>query len=216
LLDALKEELFSAISLLNGEACHQFGRKNVSLLDRTNSLIIAQPINGHIADADSLLVTDLSGNVIEGNGEPMTDLAAHIELYRAFPQISSVAHTHSMYASAWAQAGRDIPVYGTFHMEHFKEAIPCSRDVTPREADNDYGMAAGLAMCETVEKRSLDPEAVPGMLLFQHGVFTWGGSATESVSRAIALEQIAMMAYLTEKINPDVIGTKRNIPEIDF
>ncbi|MBR6728688.1 MAG: class II aldolase/adducin family protein [Clostridia bacterium] len=217
MLDTLKEELFSAIIYLKEQKMRLLGKGNLSLLDRKNNLIVAEPAElAVVTDASSMLVTDMAGNVVEGDGAPNVDLPAHIALYRAFPQISSVAHTHSIYAAAWAQAGRDIPVYGTGHIDFFEEAIPCSREITPQEAETDYDSAAGLVIAEAFEKRSLNPESVPGALLFQHGAFSWGSSPMEAASRGVALEQIAMLAYLTEKINPDVVGTKRNVHKRNF
>jgi len=214
MLEALKEELFSAIIYLKEQKMRFLGKGNVSLLDRTNNLIVTEPADSEsVSGATDMLVCDMNGSVVEGAVRPHTDLAAHIELYRAFPQISSVVHSHSLYASAWAQAGRDIPVYGTGHMDLFHEAIPCSRDIAPQEADANYSEAAGLVIIEAFQKHSLNPETVPAALLFQHGAFAWGGNVMDAANRSVALEQIAMLAYLTEKINPDIIGTKRNIPQ---
>jgi len=212
MLDALKQEIFEAIIYLNEQHVRDMGKGNVSLIDRTNNLIVTEPDGmNNLTDADDILVCDLFGNVVEGSGRPHRDLAAHVALYRAFPQIMSVAHSHTPYATAWAQAGRDIPIYGTSHMDVFAETVPCTREITAQEAEENYPVSMGTVIAEEFQKRSMDALQVPGVLLFQHGAFCWGGTVMNAIHHTVALERIAKMAYLTEKINPDVIGTKRNI-----
>ncbi len=212
MLETLKEEIYTAVIYLKEQKMRTLGKGNISLLDRTNNLIVTEPASMlTVTDASSMLVCDLAGNVVEGNGEVHKNLATHIEIYRAFPQATSVVHSHSLYATAWAQAGRDIPVYGTGHADVFGEAIPCSRDITAQEAEENYAQAAGMVVVEAVQKHGVDPSSLSAALLFQHCAFCWGAGCMEAANRSVALEQIAMLAYLTEKINPDVVGTKRNI-----
>ncbi|MBQ2696561.1 MAG: class II aldolase/adducin family protein [Clostridia bacterium] len=212
MLDALKQDLLTAVTYLKDQKIRFLGKGSMTIVDRANNLIVAEPApafpSSSIAD---MLVVDLSGQVIEGNGTPCTDFLTHLEIYRAFPTVSCVVHSHAMYTSAWAQAGRDIPMYGTGHLDFFKEAIPCTRAVTSAESESGYETSAGLCIAETFQKKSISPEDTPAALLFQHGSYIWAPTAQEAANRCVALEQIAMLAYLTEKINPEITGLPRNI-----
>lgn len=216
MLDTLKQELSCAIAYIKEQNLRALNKGDITLFDRANCLVIAEPADLElIVSPDNMLITDMSGNIIEGSGQPAAVLQAHLEIYRSFPGVSAVVHSHSPYATAWAQAGRDIPVYGTGHLDTFADAIPCTRAVTPAEAENGYAVAAGCCIVETFQKKALDPDAVPAVLLFQHGAFVWGRDAMEAARRAAALEQLAMLAYLTEKINPDIKDIQRSITPVN-
>jgi len=212
ILDTLKLDLSNAIVYLKEQKMRFLNKGNITVVDRGNNLIVSEPGDPDVVpEPANILITDLSGNVIEGTGQPIQNFTTHLEIYRAFPNTGAIVHSHGMYTTAWAQSGRDIPVYGTSHFDFFKEAIPCTRAMTSSEAEEDYGTAAGNCIVEIFEKKSLSPDATPGVLLFQHGAYIWGETAMEAANRAVALEQLAMLAYLTEKINPDIKDLNRNI-----
>ena len=147
---------------------------------------------------------DREGNVVEGNLRPSSDTPTHLELYKAFPTLGGVTHTHSTFATAWAQAGRDIPFYGTTHADYFYGDIPCARALTEEEIEGEYEKNTGVVIIERFKKDGLDPVAVPGVLIKSHGVFAFGKDADGSVYNATVLEEVAKMAFLTEQIYPDV------------
>ena len=216
-LDVMKQELTTAVLYIREQKMRYLGKGNLSVFDRANNLVVIEPEGSGIpTEAENMLVVDLAGNVVEGSGRPAIDVQTHLELYRAFPGIVSVMHSHSIYTTAWAQAGRDIPVYGTGHLDFFEEPIPCTRAVTQAEGESDYGLAAAACIIETFQKKSLDPNRVPAALLFQHGAFIWGGSAMKTAVCGVALEQIAMLAYLTEKINPNITEVQRAVTPQNF
>lgn len=156
MLDTLKQELSCAIAYIKEQNLRALNKGDITLFDRANCLVIAEPADSElIVSPDNMLITDMSGNIIEGSGQPAAVLQAHLEIYRSFPGVSAVVHSHSPYATAWAQAGRDIPVYGTGHLDTFADAIPCTRAVTPAEAENGYAVAAGCCIVETFQKKSL-------------------------------------------------------------
>ena len=200
MLDSLKQELATAVTYLKDEKLRFLGKGNISFFDRANNLIVAEPALSLSAVPGDMLVVDLAGQVIEGNGTPCIDLATHIELYRTFPHISCIVHSHGTYTSAWAQSGRDIPVYGTGHLDFFADAVPCTRMLTSSEAEAGYETSAGLCIAEIFQKKSISPETTAAALLFQHGGYIWGNTVTETASRCVALEQIAKLAYITERI----------------
>ena len=217
ILDTLKLDLSNAIVYLKEQKMRFLNKGNITVVDRGNNLIVSEPGDPDVVpEPANILITDLSGNVIEGTGQPIQNFTTHLEIYRAFPNTGAIVHSHGMYTTAWAQSGRDIPVYGTSHFDFFKEAIPCTRAMTSSEAEEDYGTAAGNCIVEIFEKKSLSPDATPGVLLFQHGAYIWGETAMEAANRAVALEQLAMLAYLTEKINPDIKDLNRNIFPVSF
>ncbi len=212
MLDTLKQDLLTAIFYLKDQKMRFLNKGSISVFDRANNLIVAEPAPEHpVINETDLLVVDLSGQIVEGNGTTIVDLPAHIELYKAFPNISSIVHSHGIYTTAWAQAGRDIPVYGTSHIDFFTDAIPCTDAITTAEAESGYETASGVYIADIFEKKAYSPDRVCAALLFQHGAYAWGNSAMNAANCAVALEQIAMLAYLTEKINPEITGLARNI-----
>ena len=177
---------------------------NVSGIDRGKGLVVIKPsgVEYDRLTPECLVVVDLDGHVVEGELNPSSDTKTHLELYRAFPQIGGVVHTHSTFAAAWAQAGQDIPCYGTTHADYFYGAVPCARSLTAEEVEADYEGNTGRVIAETFRSRGLDPAAVPGVLCRSHGPFTWGKDPAQAVYHAAVLEEIAKMALLTRQLDP--------------
>ena len=151
--------------------------------------------------AEDIVVVDLEGHAVEGRLRPSSDLPTHLALYRAFPSVGGIVHTHSPKAVAWAQARRGIPAFGTTHADHFHGAVPCTRELTPAEVADDYELNTGRVIEERFH--DLDAEAFPGVLVAGHGPFTWGPTPRKAVENAVALEQIAAMALDTLRLDPD-------------
>ena len=141
-------------------------------------------------------------NIIEGNLNPSSDTKTHVELYKSFPAIGGIVHTHSPHAVGWAQAGRDIPCYGTTHADYFYGAVPCTRNLTAQEVNEDYELNTGKVIAETFSQRKLDPLAVPGVICRSHGPFTWGKNPAKAVYHAVVLEEVAKMAMYTVNVDP--------------
>ena len=176
---------------------------NVSGIDRAAGLVAIKP-SGVAYDrmtAEDIVVVDLEGKVVSGTLRPSSDLPTHLALYRAFPSVGGIVHTHSPKAVAWAQARRGIPAFGTTHADHFHGAVPCTRELTPAEVAEDYELNTGRVIEERFH--DLDAEAFPGVLVAGHGPFTWGPTPRKAVENAVALEQIAAMALDTLRIDPD-------------
>ena len=176
---------------------------NVSGIDREAGLVAIKP-SGVAYDAmtaEDIVVVDLEGHAVEGTLRPSSDLPTHLALYRAFPTVGGIVHTHSPKAVAWAQARRGIPAFGTTHADHFHGAVPCTRELTPAEVADDYELNTGRVIEERFH--DLDAEAFPGVLVAGHGPFTWGPTPRKAVENAVALEQIAAMALDTLRLDPD-------------
>jgi L-ribulose-5-phosphate 4-epimerase len=152
--------------------------------------------------AEDMVVVGLDGTVVEGRYKPSSDTPTHLVLYKAFPDIGGIVHTHSTYATAWAQAGLDIPNIGTTHADYFKDPIPCTRQMTPQEIATEYERETGKRIVERFE--GLNPDYTPGVLVNNHGAFTWGTDAHDAVHNAVVLEQIAKMAFISQMINPEL------------
>ncbi|MGN0801299.1 MAG: L-ribulose-5-phosphate 4-epimerase [Candidatus Faecivicinus sp.] len=177
---------------------------NVSGILREEGLVVIKPSGVEYEDLtpDLLAVVDLEGNTVEGALNPSSDTRTHLELYRAFPALGGIVHTHSPHAVAWAQAGEDIPAYGTTHADYFYGPVPCARTLTPEEIDEDYERNTGRVIVETFKTRNIDPVHVPGVICFSHGPFTWGKDPAQAVYHAVVLEEVARMALLTRMVNP--------------
>lgn len=176
---------------------------NVSEINRDLGIIVIKPsgVDYKMMTADQMVVTDLKGNILsEDSLNPSSDLPTHVILYEAFNEVNSVVHTHSKHAVNWAQAGRDLPVYGTTHADAFYGPIPNTRELTQREVENEYEINTGKVIVEAFIERDINPLAVPGVLVNGHGPFTWGSSTSEAVENALILDEISSMAESTELI----------------
>ncbi len=177
---------------------------NTSAIDREKGLVVIKPsgVSYKTMTAEDMVVIDLEGNVIDGKYKPSSDTATHLELYRSFPEITAIVHTHSTYATAWAQAGKMIPVIGTTHADYFSENIPCTTDMTSDEISAEYEKETGKAIIKVF--KNIDPMHVPGVLVKNHGPFTWGKNVEKAVENSVVLEEIAKMAFISLSINPDL------------
>ena len=177
---------------------------NVSAITPDRKYVVIKPSGVDYAamKPQQMAVTDLEGNLVEGELRPSSDLMTHLELYRAFPDVNSVVHTHSHYATALAQAERDLPCYGTTHADTFCGTVPCTRHLTRREVEEAYEKNTGIVIADTFRERGLEAAAVPGVLVRKHGPFTWGSSCQKAVENALILEETAHMALLTEQFAP--------------
>jgi len=175
---------------------------NVSAIDRESGLVVIKPSGVSYDDMkpSDMVVVDLEGKVVEGALRPSSDTPTHVVLYREFPEIGGVVHTHSTYATAWAQAGVDIPNIGTTHADYFHKDIPCTADMTEEEVKGDYEWETGNVIIKRFE--GMNPNDTPGVLVKNHGPFTWGKDAAEAVHNAVVLEQVAKMAFIAKSVNP--------------
>ena len=204
MLKKLKQEVLQANLDLVKHGLVVFTWGNVSAIDRTKGLVVIKPsgVSYDNMKAENMVVLDLEGKVIEGELKPSTDAATHLALYQSFPNIGGVAHTHSTFATAWAQAGKDIPNIGTTHSDYFKDCILCTRSMTTEEIATNYERETGKVIVERFE--GLNPEYTSGVLVNNHGPFTWGNDANQAVFNAVVLEQIAKMAFIAYLINPEL------------
>lgn len=178
---------------------------NVSAIDRETGLIVIKPSGIRYSDMqpEDMVVVDLEGNAVDGKWRPSSDTPTHLALYRAFPEIGGVAHTHSRWATIYAQMGKPIPMLGTTHADAFYGDIPCTRPMTPAEILGEYEAETGNVIAETFAGK--DPMAIPGVLVCSHGPFTWGKTAENAVENAVIMEEVAMMAWHTAAMNPDAV-----------
>ena len=203
-MESLKEKVFRANLDLVKHGLVIFTWGNVSGIDRSTGYVIIKPsgISYEKLTVDDMVVIDLDGVVIEGYLKPSSDTPTHLELYKAFPEIGGIVHTHSICATAWAQAGRDIPNIGTTHSDYFSDAIPCTRDMTETEINGAYEKETGTVIIETF--RLLNPLQIPGVLVKNHGPFAWGTTPDEAVHNAVVLEQVARMAFISYSLSPEL------------
>ena len=199
----LKKRVYSANLLLKKSNLVTLTWGNVSEIDRELGVIVIKPSGVDYASmqAEDMVVTDLDGNVVEGSLRPSSDLPTHVELYKSFPNISAVVHTHSRWATVFAQAGKGISMLGTTHADTFYGDVPCTRPLTREEIEGDYERETGCVIAE--EFANKDYGAIPAVLVYSHGPFTWGKNADNAVKNAIVLEEVAMMAWHTVSLNPD-------------
>lgn len=205
MLEDLKEKVFKANLDLVKHGLVIFTWGNVSGIDREKGLVVIKPSGVSYDDmkAEDMVVVDLNtGNVVEGTLRPSSDTPTHLALYRAFPEIGGVVHTHSTYATAWAQAGRDIPNIGTTHADYFHEAIPCTRSMTEAEVMGNYELETGNVIVERFKE--MNPIHTPGVLVKNHGPFSWGKTPDEAVHNAVVMEQVAKMANIAFAVNPNL------------
>ncbi len=200
MLESLKKTVYEANMLLPAHRLITFTWGNVSQIDRESGLVVIKPsgVEYGAMKPEDMVVVDLNGNVVEGALKPSSDTPTHLELYRRFKGVGGIVHTHSPWATVWAQAGRRVQAYGTTHGDYFYGEIPCTRAMTPAEIQGEYELETGRVIVEAFEGK--DPEKIPAVLVRSHGPFTWGKDAMEAVHNAVVLEQLAMMAYYTESI----------------
>ncbi|MBC2116934.1 L-ribulose-5-phosphate 4-epimerase [Listeria booriae] len=206
-LAVLKQEVFEANLALPKAGLVKLTWGNVSVIDRELGMIVIKPsgVAYDVMRAEDMVVTDLDGKTLmEDALAPSSDLATHVILYREFPEIGAVVHTHSKWAVAWAQAKRDIPAYGTTHADAFYGQVPCTRELTATEITQDYEVETGNVIVETFKNRGLDPNAVPGVIVSSHGPFTWGKTAAKAVEHSLILDEVADMAFQSEQLEHDL------------
>ncbi len=206
MLEELKQKVYEANMDLPKYGLVTFTWGTVSGIDQDSGLYVIKPsgVEYEKLTPDDMVVMDLNGNKVEGRYNPSSDTATHLELYKAFPEIGGIVHTHSSYATSWAQAGRDIPCYGTTHADYIYGAVPCLRCLTKEEIDTAYEENTGHLIVNEFKKMDKDILAVPACLCKNHGPFAWGKDAHEAVHNAVVLEEVAKMAYRCETINPKV------------
>ena len=204
MLEELKEKVFRANLDLVKHGLVIFTWGNASAIDRSSGLVVIKPSGVSYDDMkpSDMVVVDMDGNVVEGSLHPSSDTPTHLELYKAFGATGGVVHTHSTYATAWAQAGLDIPVMGTTHADYFYGDIPCTRDMTKDEVAGDYERLTGLVIVEAFRGRN--PMHTPGVLVKNHGPFSWGTDADDAVHNGVVMEQVGKMAFVSRLLNPAV------------
>ena len=202
MLKELREEVYRANMELPERGLVVYTWGNVSGIDRAKGLVVIKPSGVEYEDLtpENLVVVDMDCRIVEGDMNPSSDTKTHVELYKSFAEIGGIVHTHSPHAVGWAQAGRDIPCYGTTHADYFYGSVPCTRNLTANEVDEDYELNTGKVIAETFAERKLDPVAVPGVICHSHGPFTWGKNAAQAVYHAVVLEEVAKMAMYTVNI----------------
>ena len=205
MLETLKQQVYEANMELPRRGLVTYTWGNVSSIDRASGLVVIKPSGVEYEELtlDKMVVVDLqTGTIVEGSLNPSSDTKTHLELYKAFPALGGIVHTHSPFAVAWAQAGRDIPCYGTTHADYFYGPVPCARHLTAAELEEDYEKNTGKVIVETFQNRNIDPVAVPAVICHSHGPFTWGRDAAQAVYHAVVLEEVAKMALFTRQIDP--------------
>lgn len=216
MLEALKKKVYDANMELPKKGLITYTWGNVSGIDRESGLFVIKPsgVDYDVLKPEDMVVMNLDGEKVEGNYNPSSDTATHLELYKAFPEVGGIVHTHSPWATSWAQAGRNIPCYGTTHADYFYGEIPCSRGLTVEEIEGAYEKNTGLVIIETFKDKN--PKHVPGVILENHGPFTWGKDADEAVHNAVVLEEVAKMAYQTEQLKAGVKSAPQELQDKHF
>ena len=204
MLEQLKEKVFQANLDLVKHGLVIFTWGNVSAIDRETGLVVIKPsgVSYDNMKASDMVVVDLEGKVVEGSLKPSSDTPTHLVLYKAFPEIGGVVHTHSTYATAWAQAGKDIPNIGTTHADYFHDSIPCTHSMTEAEVQGQYELETGNVIVKRFAK--LNPLHTPAVLVKNHGPFSWGKDAFDAVHNAVVMEQVAKMAFIAFGVNPSL------------
>ena len=211
MLAALKTNVLEANLALVKHNLVTFTWGNVSGIDREKNLVVIKPsgVEYDTMTVDDMVVVDLEGNVIEGKWKPSSDTPTHLALYKAFENIGGIVHTHSRWATSWAQAGRGIPAYGTTHGDYFYGEIPCTRKMTIEEIEGDYEKETGKVIVETIGGRSADD--IPAVLVYSHGPFAWGTDPENAVHNAVVLEELAFMAAQTETLHPNITKMQQEL-----
>lgn len=216
MLEELKQQVYEANMELPAKGLITYTWGNVSGIDRESGLFVIKPsgVPYEKLKPSDMVVMNLDGEKVEGELNPSSDTPTHVELYKAYEELGGIVHTHSPWATSWAQAGRSIPAYGTTHADYFYGEIPCARSLTPEEVEGDYEKNTGLVIIETFKDKN--PIYVPGVLCTNHGPFTWGADAAEAVHNAVVLEEVAKMAYRTEHLNPQVSPAPQYLQDKHF
>ncbi len=212
MLEKLKEQVFQANLLLPKHGLITFTWGNVSGIDRAQGLVVIKPsgVSYDVLKADDMVVVDLkTGMVVEGKLKPSTDTATHIELYKAFPNIGGVVHTHSRWATTFAQAGRGIMALGTTHSDYFYGEIPCTRKMTVAEIQGEYEKETGTVIKETFQGK--DADTIPAVLVYSHGPFTWGKDPMDAVHNAVVLDEVAYMNFHTLLLEPHIPSMQQEL-----
>lgn len=208
-IQLMKKRVYKANLCLPSSGLIKLTWGNVSEVNRELEVVVIKPsgVSYDTMESEQMVVTDLEGNILEENSmKPSSDLATHILIYKAFSEVNAVVHTHSKYAVAWSQAGRELPVYGTTHADAFYGPIPVTRQLTQQEVEEAYEKNTGKVIIETFEKNKLNPSAMPGVLVQGHGPFTWGSEPAKAVENSIILDEICEMAFITELVMKDKIS----------
>ncbi len=215
MLEELKEKVFRANLDLVKHGLVIFTWGNVSAIDRATGLVVIKPsgVSYETMRAEDMVVVDLDGKVVEGDLRPSSDTPTHLVLYKAFPEIGGVVHTHSTYATAWAQAGLDIPNIGTTHADYFHDDIPCTRDMKKSEVFGEYEKETGNVIVERF--KGMNPVDTPAVLVKNHGPFTWGTDADNAVHNAVVLEQIAKMGFVAVTLNLSTLDLVNHKPSMN-
>ncbi|MBN6070072.1 L-ribulose-5-phosphate 4-epimerase [Aggregatibacter actinomycetemcomitans] len=207
MLEALKEKVLKANLALPKYNLVTFTWGNVSAIEREKNLVVIKPsgVEYDVMTAEDMVVVDLfTGKVVEGSKKPSSDTPTHLELYREFPTIGGIVHTHSRHATIWSQAGEDLIAAGTTHADYFYGAIPCTRKMTPAEIQGEYELETGKVIVETFRKRGIEPKDVPAVLVHSHGPFAWGTDADNAVHNAVVLEEIGYMNLFSRQLRPNL------------
>jgi len=211
MLEELKQKVYEANMMLPEYKMVTFTWGNVSAIDQTRKLVVIKPsgVEYDKMKAEDMVVVDLEGNIIEGRLNPSSDTATHIELYKACANIGGIVHTHSRYATSWAQARMSIPALGTTHADDFYGAIPCTRAMTNEEIQGEYEKETGKVIIETFGQQSM--MEVPGVIVHSHGPFAWGPDPIAAVKKAVVLEEVAFMAYQAMTLNPSLLPMQQTL-----
>jgi len=215
MLEELKKRVYEANMLLPKYGLVTFTWGNVSEIDRESGIFAIKPsgVEYDSLTPDDMVLVNLKGEKVEGKYNPSSDTATHVELYKAFADIGGVVHTHSSYATSWAQAGRGIPCYGTTHADYIYGEVPCLRCLNKDEIEEAYETNTGILIVNEFNTRVLDPVAVPAVLCKNHGPFAWGKDAHEAVHNAVVLEEVAKMAARCEMIQPKVAPAPQELQD---
>lgn len=215
MLEELKVLVYKANMELPRYGLVTFTWGNVSAIDRESGLFVIKPsgVEYDRLTPEDMVVVDLNGRKVEGRFNPSSDTATHVELYKAFSEIGGIVHTHSSYATSWAQAGRSIPCYGTTHADYIYGEVPCVRCLNAEEIADAYEENTGHLIVNEFKRMGKDPLAVPAVLCKNHGPFTWGKDAAEAVHNAVVLEEVAKMAYRAESINREILPAPQELQD---
>ncbi|MFC6465731.1 L-ribulose-5-phosphate 4-epimerase [Marinilactibacillus sp. GCM10026970] len=213
MLEELRNQVYKANMALPEYKLITFTWGNVSGIDRSTNYVVIKPSGVAYEDLspDNMVIVDLEGNLIEGELNPSSDTATHLELYKQFKNIGGIVHTHSPWAVSYAQAGMAIPAAGTTQADYFYGPIPVTRQMTKEEIQVDYELKTGSVIIETFEENQIDPDKMPGVLVNDHGPFTWGKNPVEAVHNSVVLEQVAEMTYHSLQLNPERIEMSQDL-----